>query len=211
MKSILSSKFFVILVFIVLLCTVSFVSYNIGKNSNKNNNEENNYNLDFQDNILDNNEQNFIDEDTNIEKKVNEVPINLDNWQDYFEFMTIPEWDYNDFNEVKGLALKLVLHLKDKWQSKVAEGNSHKVAFEVKGTNILKKIRIDYTNKTYQILENDEDTGNDKVITSTYNGSTNDVQIYWCYEGYLIKGVPNIGILENPQVTRVAGSLYLYD
>lgn len=211
MNELIKSKIIVITIFTILLVATSIVSYNLGKNSNI---TSENHNL--QSDVI-NDSENSIDfwkEKNNnevIDKKVNEIAVSLDNWQDYFEFMTIPEWDYNAFNEVDGLALKLVLHLKDKWQSKIVNGNSHNVAFEVKGTKILKKVSIDYKNKTYKILENDEENGTYEVITNAYNGSTSDVQIFWCYEGYLIKGIPNIEILENPQVTRVNGHLYLYD
>ena len=151
--------------------------------------------------------------------KVNAITIDINNWQEYFEFEKIDIWDEDVFGEVTGLAIQNNLKLKDIYRDKIAEESV--IKFKVSGRERSRLLNVDYKNKVYslgnldiyQIDRNHETTIS---ISFKHNSDVRDFSeiIYWCHDGYYEQNnqkIMEIFVFEEYKVTRVEGILYLYD
>ena len=155
------------------------------------------------------------------EKKTIAIEINKENWNTYFEITDSVTWDYNDFNEIDGMWLKKVVKLKPEYDNLIALELESQIAFEVNGVVIDKLLITDYPNKKYS-LEPSPCNGLGDGIPKTETVSIflnefnqEEVSIYSCHDGYDItddgeKAIV-INVLEQVEVTRAQGVLYLYE
>ena len=151
-------------------------------------------------------------------KPINEIVISMDNWQEYFEIKKIDIWDKDDFGDVNGLAIQNIIKLKDAYHDKIAKKSE--IKFKVFGKERSRELTVNYKNQTYQLRKIDiYKIDKDYETTTTFSlneySSTQDFseQIYWCHDGYYEmngKKYMDIHVLEDYNVTRVEGRLYLY-
>ena len=149
--------------------------------------------------------------DIQTEKRnVTSVEITLENWSTYFVLKEEPWWMENDFGEVDEMKLKTVIELRPEYYDRVT-GESE-IAFEVSGKVVDRYIDIDYSAKTYTLKE----------PTGVYEGDfkeTGSLVLYekdydceaWIYACHISKSGDSVHVLENAQVTRVRGTLNLYE
>lgn len=197
---------------IIALCVCVFIS----KNKENSDNKElplSNINNSIE-NINKNDEQK--EQDTNNDnKKVNIIEISTKNWNTYFEFADTVKWDYNAFNEVDGMSIRKVIKLKSDYYGKIADNSN--IAFEVTGIIRDKILNADYVNKKYT-LKSTKSNGLKQTKTASLNLTQNsyeqEASIYWCHDGYYMEGnkkIISIDVIENLNMKRVQGTLYLYD
>lgn len=157
---------------------------------------------------------------TTKEKKINSIQINKDNWNIFFELSDIAEWDYNDFNEADGVRIGKYFRLKEKYYGKIAQES--KIAFQYDGIIKDKLLIVDFSNKKYSIKEKTWTgglgKGQPKTDTNSIVLSKNNYKVrsslYSCHDGYYIidgEKVLTVNILEDVKMTRVEGTLYIYE
>ena len=66
-----------------------------------------------------------------IPKKRNDVVINTDNWQEYFEFYTKVDWRKDDFGDITGLSASQNIKLKDIYHDKLVKKSV--IKFKIEG------------------------------------------------------------------------------
>ena len=149
--------------------------------------------------------------DIQTEKRnVTSVEITLENWSTYFVIKEEPWWMENDFGEVDEMKLKTVIELRPEYYDRVT-GESE-IAFEVSGKVIFKHIDIDYSAKTYSFKESTGDYEYDFKETASLVLYENDYNCQaWIFAGYVSDLFQGVEVLEDAQVTRVRGTLNLYE
>ena len=106
------------------------------------------------------------------EKLPKEIEITVDNWQDYFEFREIPEWNYNDFDEIEGFdQLWNVLCLKEEYQDLTISDKTN-LAFEYSA--LEKYVAFEADLETQELILGD--TVNEQEITQTFAYDTTTLE-----------------------------------
>ena len=135
----------------------------------------------------------------------------MDNWFDYFEIIQEDVWEENAFGEAEVLRISQIIMLKKEYAGKVDLSNTN-IAFEISAFISLENIDIDFENRTYSYLGTSwEEFSGEITLTGTVNGE--NYPIFSCCDGYLTiddVDVPNIEILQNVVISRVQGSMFLY-
>ncbi len=155
-------------------------------------------------------EKEYVDANGVSHTNLTEISITLDNWGEFFEVYEKVEWQRNDFNEAENLRITQYIGLKEQYR-KTIDVNDSSVAFEIEATKVNIDIKLDLSKETYSYTDTINETY-EFVETATVVGS--EASFFSCCDGYFIKNsaeVPNIEILENIVVSRVMGSIYLYD
>lgn len=144
-----------------------------------------------------------------IPKKRNDVVINTENWQEYFEFYTKVNWRKDDFGDITGLSVRQNIKLKDIYHDKLAKKSI--IKFKIEGKEYVRSINIDTANKKYTL-------GNPVGMTTDYertvkmdireNISSQSDYFYITPFIDLSSGV--MTIIEDYNITRAEGTLYLY-
>lgn len=150
-------------------------------------------------------------DDVHTEKRnVISVEITAENWNTYFELKQEPWWMENDFGEVDEMKLKTVIELRPEYYDRVT-GESE-IAFEVSGKVVDRYIDIDYSAKTYTLKEPTGSYEGDYTETCSLCLWENDYNSEaWVYACLVSKELHCVNIIENAQVLRAAGTLYLYE
>lgn len=156
-------------------------------------------------------------DDVQTEKRnVISVEITAENWNTYFELKQEPSWQENDFGEVDGIQVATVIKLRPEYYDIVAEESE--IAFEVSGKIKEKEIDVDYSAKTYSLKEFTGGYEGDFKETASFafykNNYYSYAHIYACHIGYITdrgEVFYVVNVLENAQVLRAAGTLYLYE
>lgn len=160
------------------------------------------------------NENNVQNENNAQTEKRNviSVEITAENWSTYFVLKEEPWWMENDFGEVDGMKLKTVIELKPEYYGRVADEIESEIAFEVSGKVIFKYIDIDYSAKTYSIKESTGGNEYDFKETASFVWYENDYDCEaWICASLVSDYFQGVEVLENAQVTRAKGTLYLYE
>lgn len=160
-----------------------------------------------------------------VDSKVKQIEITLDNWQDYFEFVYTPVWETNDFGEAIDFYPRVQLMLKDEISYCYAPNitsdrvlvtcRENDATFEITWNVIEKNCQIDLKNKQFafgEALENRlpvQHTG-----TTTLLNNMGDALIDLGL--FAMKGHSN---LDNGQcaditdytITRAQGYIYIFE
>ncbi|MBE6655121.1 MAG: hypothetical protein E7608_06670 [Ruminococcaceae bacterium] len=164
------------------------------------------------------NENNVQNENNAQTEKRNviSVEITAENWSTYFVLKEEPVWMENDFGEVDGITVATVIKLRPEYYDIVAEESE--IAFEVSGKIKEKEIDVDYSTKTYSLKESTGGYEGDFKETASFafyeNNYYSYAHIYACHIGYITdrgEAFYVVNVLENAQVTRAKGTLYLYE
>ncbi|MBR5867961.1 MAG: hypothetical protein IKZ21_00840 [Clostridia bacterium] len=140
------------------------------------------------------------------------VDLTVDNFFDYFEFYEKTAQSKNEFDEVEALRIESCYKLKDE---------------HGKVNTSISKVAIEYSYEyTYKYVDADFDAGTYAIGKAAYGGdpqeSDNTTTLSQLYElesygvslssNYISKEAenPTICVYDNYEVTRIAGSLYLY-
>lgn len=167
-------------------------------------------------------ENSFIDEHTPSAQQLSaEIEITLDNWYQYFEVKESPLWEENAFGEAETLYARYCLFLKDEYRDKVDEMKESTVAFAFEYDWILADIEVDYDAKefSYTGIVHEDSQGHEETTLAVYTGMLIDEEncgiICSCGEGYFTDDndvkIPNCYQFTNVEVTRVEGSIFLFD
>lgn len=167
-------------------------------------------------------ENSFIDGHTPSEQRLSsEIEITLDNWYQYFEVKESPLWAENAFGEAETLYARYCLFLKDEYRDKVDEMKESTVAFALEYDWILADIEVDYDAKEFSYTGTvyEDSQGHDETTLAVYTGMLIDEEscgiICSCGEGYFTDDndvkIPNCYQFTNVEVTRVEGSIFLFD
>jgi len=143
-------------------------------------------------------------------KKVTEVEINYNNLLDYFEFVNLREFEYNDFNEVESVFIKTVLRLKKEFTLADTEKFITRIEAEVGVTETTRIFHFDkksntFTLKGYAPRSNMNVHLRDYEITITKDSA--DVLIP--YSADVDSNRYYIQLGENGRVFSASGKLYL--
>ena len=155
-------------------------------------------------------QEQYVDADGELHTNLTEIHITLENWNEYFEIYEKTEWLRNDFNEAENLRITQYVGLKESYQ-KIIDFNNTSVAFEIEATQVSVDIELDLSKETYAYTDTENDRY-DFIETTTVVGR--EASFFSCCDGYFIKNgakVPNIEILKDVVVSRVTGSIYLYE
>ena len=140
------------------------------------------------------------------------VDLTVDNFFDYFEFYQKTTQSKNEFDEVEGLSIGSCYKLKDE-HGKVNTSIS-KVAVEYSYEYIYKYVDADFDAGTYAVGKNaygDNATESDNTTTLSelYDLESYGVNLSSNYISTESEK-PVICVYDNYEVTRIAGSMYLY-
>ncbi len=153
----------------------------------------------------------YVGADGELYDTVTEIQITLDNWQAYYEISESVEWVKNDFGEAVNLSISQVIKPKEEYKN-IIDINNSSVAFKFQAVKSLVGIDLDLSKEefSYTDIKWEEYT---EEYTTTATVTNNDISFFSCSDGYLGKNgvdVTNIEILENIIVSRVSGSIFLY-
>ena len=138
------------------------------------------------------------------------IELTLENWDTYFEFVSVDGWNENAFGEADTLHFYYYYKLKDEYREICNDETS--IAIEYSFTYAYHECTVDYAARTYTIHDTD-----DNACEST------DIEDCFFYsellEGYCINvgwdaggcrvGASRIRMNDNFKVTRVQGTLCL--
>lgn len=167
-------------------------------------------------------EDNLIEELTPSEQQISsEIEITLDNWYQYFEVKDAPLWEENAFGEAETLYARYCLFLKDEYRDRVDTMKESIIAFAFEYDWILADIEVDYNAKefSYTGIVYEDSQGHEETTLAVYTGMLVDEEncaiICSCGEGYFTNDndvkIPNCYQFTNVEVTRVEGSIFLFD
>lgn len=150
-----------------------------------------------------------------------EITITLDNWNQYFEVRESPVWEEDAFGEAETFRARYCLFLKDEYRGRIDETKESSVAFAFEYDWILADIEVDYntrefsyTGKVHEYSQGKERT-TFVVDTWMLMGEEDCGTICSCAEGYFTDDndvkIPNCYQFTNVEVTKVEGSLFLFD
>lgn len=145
-----------------------------------------------------------------ILEKRNDVVINTDNWQEYFEFDTKVDWKKDDFGDITGLSVSQNIKLKDKYHDKLAKKSI--IKFKIEGKQYVRTINIDTANQKYT-LGNSAGAITDYETTVKMDMKKNGLSSfsdYFYLTPFIELSRGSMPIVEDCSVTRVEGTLYLY-
>lgn len=94
------------------------------------------------------------------------IEITADNWNTYFELVTVQKENVNEFGEVQFLYLDIFYKIKDEYNNRVNSYLSD-VVFEVEVRECNYDFTFDATNKTYTLGKRDDDR--EDIDTNTYS------------------------------------------
>lgn len=145
-----------------------------------------------------------------IPKEKNEVVINTDNWQEYFEFDKKVDWKKDNFGDISGLTVSQNIKLKDIYHDKLAKKSI--IKFKIEGKQYIRSINIDTANQKYT-LGNSVGVITDYETTVKMDMKKNDLSSfsdYFYITPFIELSRGSMPIIEDCSVTRVEGILYLY-
>lgn len=143
-------------------------------------------------------------------KPINEIVISMDNWQEYFEFDTKVNWRKDDFGDIIGLSVRQNIKLKDIYHDKLAKKSI--IKFKIEGKEYVRSINIDTANKKYTLgnpvgMTTDYETTVKMDMRKNYLPSQSD---YFYITPFIELSSGVMTIIEDYNVTKVEGTLYLY-
>ena len=146
-----------------------------------------------------------------IPKKRNDVVINTDNWQEYFEFYTKVDWRKDDFGDITGLSASQNIKLKDIYHDKLVKKSV--IKFKIEGKSYARSINIDAANQKYTLgssvgVINDYETTVKMELKKNDSPSFSD-NFYTTPFIELSSGV--MPTIEDYNITKAEGTLYLYE
>ena len=120
---------------------------------------------------------------TITEPQYTTVEITIDNWQDYFEIVSIDDWHLNGFGESEGYSNYYKLKLRDEYKEKVkcdALGYIHNVILTVEFTYTwsFNYAEVDFKEMWYSVGKVSGDQIEEKTEVWDVNGLNNDCCTY---------------------------------
>ncbi len=175
-------------------------------------------------------EQDFIAKTTETNgsngKKSVAVVIDSDNWSDYFEIVEMPMWKENAFGEIESVSIIQALTIKAEYQGKIDIVKDFNVAFALKAQYTLVGFEFDVAKQEYKYLDNaipNETPADTDITVSFSNGlvansegsnTTEPLEIWRSSVGEREENGQKINDIykyHNIEVTRVEGTIYLYE
>ena len=167
-------------------------------------------------------ENDFVSERPQDEQRdSSEIAITLDNWNQYFEVKESPVWEEDAFGEAEVFRARYCLFLKDEYRGKVDETKEASVAFAFEYDWILADIDLNYDTREYsytgKVHEYSQGQERTTFVVDTWMlmGEEDCGTICSCAEGYFTDDndvkIPNCYKFTNVEVTKVEGSIFLFD
>ena len=137
------------------------------------------------------------------------VEITMDNWEDYFEFVFIEDWEINGFGESEGYSCEYRLKLQDEYASKINLQNLA-ITVEVAYKDVISYATFDFEKMEYMIDGNMSSVGekstvweitslNEEMCTSNRLEGNADVQSDRTYFYQILE----------PTISRIQGTIEL--
>lgn len=145
------------------------------------------------------------------------ISITLENWKDYFEYVALPVFEKNAFDEVEKLSFAHLFKLKDEFNTKI-DSDKTKIAIEYSYSYDMRRCKVDLENMTYVL----GDFVQEGFVSGTAT-NTDSSLLYcgvhgidaWGFEVglyFYISGVEKDGTFlsyYNFELERIQGTLYL--
>ncbi len=162
-------------------------------------------------------EQDFVEDNTSeITQSSQAITIDLNNWNNYFEIVEVPIWQENAFGEIDSVSIEHRILLKPEYENRLDKTNGYNVAFAVKAQYTLVGFTFDTAKKEYtyndDAIPNEVPENTDTTVS--FKDGVTSIRLWSSGVGEREENgqiTNDIYKYHDIEVTRVEGTIYLYD